>query len=126
MVRLDELVRRGKEILAFAQDAVGAYQETHSGPAIQDDLFGQFRGAALAFLDRAFGSQSPYVTEFRDHVKNRWLDDVNHGIGIMTAAISDLEGGWIETTRGLVSAEVFADFLEMSEHLVDEHYKRAA
>jgi hypothetical protein len=30
------------------------------------------------------------------------------------------------TTRGLISSEVFADFLEMAEHLLEENYKDAA
>ncbi len=32
----------------------------------------------------------------------------------------------VNDNRGLISSEVFADFLEMSEHLLDEHYKDAA
>jgi hypothetical protein len=51
---------------------------------------------------------------------------MRHAVGILTAIRDELAGGWIQTTRGLVSADVFADFLEMAEHLLSENYKDAA
>ena len=32
----------------------------------------------------------------------------------------------METTKGLVTAEVFADYLEMAEHPLDERYRDPA
>ncbi len=47
-------------------------------------------------------------------------------LGILEAIRDQIKGGWIETTKGLVTAEVFADFLEMAEHLLEQQYKDAA
>jgi hypothetical protein len=41
------------------------------------------------------------------------------------AVRAELEGGWFATTKGLVSAEIFADFIEMATFLVAEKYKDA-
>jgi len=37
-----------------------------------------------------------------------------------------MAGGWFQTTRGIVSAEIFSDFLEMADHLLSEKYKDPA
>jgi len=39
------------------------------------------------------------------------------------AAREDMAGGWLQTTKGLVSAEIFSDFIEMAKYLLDEGYK---
>jgi hypothetical protein len=39
---------------------------------------------------------------------------------------SDVDRGMLNDFRTLVRAEVFADFLDMAEHLLDENYKDAA
>ncbi len=51
---------------------------------------------------------------------------MEYAVGILTAIRSELAGGWLTTTRGLISAEIFADFLEMAEYLLTERYKDAA
>jgi hypothetical protein len=51
---------------------------------------------------------------------------VNESLGVLNAVRNEIKNGWLETTRGLVSAEVFADFLEMAEHLLEEKYKDPA
>jgi hypothetical protein len=48
------------------------------------------------------------------------------GIGILTAARNEIAGGWLFTTKGLVSAELFSDFLDMASHLLAEKYKDPA
>lgn len=44
------------------------------------------------------------------------------GIGILKAAREDIDKGYIINVRTLLTAEVFTDFLEMSEHLLDRDY----
>jgi hypothetical protein len=34
--------------------------------------------------------------------------------------------GWVSTTRGLITAEVLADVLEMVEDLLEQHFKDPA
>jgi hypothetical protein len=44
----------------------------------------------------------------------------------MVAVLGELKGGWVITARGLVAAELFADFLDMAGYLLSEGYKDAA
>lgn len=44
----------------------------------------------------------------------------------MKAAKQEIDGGWIFTIKGIISAEIFSDFLEMAEHLLTEGYKDPA
>jgi hypothetical protein len=37
-----------------------------------------------------------------------------------------MKGGWIQTTKGLISAEIFSDFMEMANYLMSENYKDPA
>src|SRR5262249_46662449 len=44
----------------------------------------------------------------------------------LRAVRDELTGGWLQTTKSLVSAEIFADFLDMAEYLLSEGYKDPA
>jgi hypothetical protein len=48
------------------------------------------------------------------------------GVGVLKALREDLVSGYLNSVRALISAEVFTDFLEMAEHLLDEGYHHAA
>jgi hypothetical protein len=46
--------------------------------------------------------------------------------GILTALRADYEAGRLQSFRELVHADLFADFLEMADHLQEQGYKDAA
>ena len=46
--------------------------------------------------------------------------------GVLNAARLEVSGGWAITTTGLVSAEIFSDFLEMASYLLELNYKDPA
>lgn len=51
---------------------------------------------------------------------------VSNLAGILKAVESDIESGMLSNFKSLAQAEVFADFLDMGEHLLNEGYKDAA
>lgn len=119
-VRVDELIKLGESTLGTVRrpDYGGDYVDTGS--------FAEFRSASLSFLARVFGSGSPLYVEFLDRVTDISDYYTQRGIGILKAARAEMTGGWLTTTKGLVSAEVFSDFLGMAEHLLSEKYKDPA
>ncbi len=121
-----DFIRRADEVLALGQAALGTRHGTNMGFMVKPEPFGAFRSSALSFLSNVFGASHPYCTDFDSSVSKPYASQVEAGVGIVTAARSELAGGWLQTTRGLVSAEIFADFLEMAEHLLAEKYKDAA
>ena len=46
--------------------------------------------------------------------------------GILQSLRADVAAGYLKSQRELLHAEVFADFLEMAQHLANEGYKDAA
>ncbi|MGI8996488.1 MAG: HEPN domain-containing protein [Pyrinomonadaceae bacterium] len=48
------------------------------------------------------------------------------GRGILRAVREDIEGGYLKRIEALVSADIFTDFLEMAEHLLEKGYKDPA
>jgi hypothetical protein len=125
-MRLEDLVRRADELIAMGTAALGRSTMLTTGSTVPEGPFSEFAAASQSFLDRTFGQESAYSEQFKREVRYSIGSNLQHGVGILQGARGELAGGWIATTRGLISAEVFADFLEMAEHLLDEGYKDPA
>lgn len=119
--RIDGLVSQTEAALRNAR--ASEYSRT---PAMSAEEFAELRAAGLSFLESTFGSEHSYYKEFDRKVSVSWEYNGRHALGILRAVQHQIKNGWIETTRGLVTAEVFADFLEMAEHLLDQGYKDPA
>lgn len=118
--RADELLQTGKFVLTTTTEPGNMYA------VVDVKQFSAFRSAVLSFLLNIFGSNHPYYTDFFDHVNEAVPKDVDRGIGILQAVHGELSGGWIQSAKSLLSAEVFSDFLEMALYLLNERYKDAA
>jgi hypothetical protein len=126
-MKLDDLVRRLDEIIAMGERALRTPAGDAMGQPFTDDgLYAEYKSAALSFLRRTFGDRTTYPEQFNHHAASGLFSSIHTGQGVLKAARGELAGGWIATTRGLVTAEVFADFLEMAEHLLEQQYKDAA
>lgn len=86
----------------------------------------EWRSQTAAFLDDVLGPQHTYTKTFEQVPKNQQRFEVERGRGILLALQSDLMSGNLTDVATIVSAEVFADFLEMSQHLLDHGYIHAA
>jgi HEPN domain-containing protein len=69
---------------------------------------------------------SVYYQNFVNTVRKPELYDIVSGIGVLRALKEDLEKGFLTSVKDLVIAEVFTDFLDMAEHLLENGYKDAA
>lgn len=85
-----------------------------------------FRVAVLSFIDRVYGREHSHFAEFQDCTNDSYLYHAENGLAIIRIIRDEIAGGWLFTVRGLVAAEVFADFLEMAEHLLESGYKDPA
>lgn len=118
--RVDELINIGKET-ALTQEYF-----QFEGTLVNNELFAKFRASTLSFIKNLYGTEHPYYENFYKLVKEAMLNDVEQGLGILGAILDEVIGGWLYTIKGLVSAEIFSDFLEMAEHLLKEGYKDPA
>src|SRR5262245_46497601 len=126
-MKLEDLVRRADELIEQAQTVLGTrYPLQHGEERVKVESFSGLRTSILSFLMKTFGRDHPYYEEVNSQVSMARPWHVETAIGILRAVRSELAGGWLYTTKGLVSAEIFADFLEMAEYLLSEGYKDPA
>ena len=100
----------------------------HTGEA--QALGAQFVTAALAAACRATGDGSQYVKQIEasiNEVPPSWIHRAIPVVGGTLEALRQaVASGYLVTVRELVRAEVFRDFLDMAEYLLEEGYKDAA
>jgi hypothetical protein len=127
-MKLEELEKRADELIKLGNETLATKRQTNWGTTIYVDSGKQaeFRAASLSFLMRTFGVDSPYYKTFSSDVEGVDEYKIRRGIGILTACRAEIAGGWLFTAKGLVSAELFSDFLEMARHLLAENYKDPA
>jgi hypothetical protein len=123
-MKIEQIKDRIAEIIRLADRVIAT--DTYSefvGNSVNTELFQEFRATGLSFFRNTFGEQHPFYKEFDKKVSDSYTYHSEEGRGILKAAKQEIDGGWIFTVKGVVSAEIFSDFLEMAEHLLQEGYK---
>ncbi|HTA27689.1 MAG TPA: hypothetical protein VK809_07870 [Bacteroidia bacterium] len=113
--RVDYLIEQGNSVLRTVDDL-----------RVDPSTLSGFRAASLSFISGLFGENHDYYTEFKINVKDTYQSRTKIGISILTAIKNELQQGWLTSIKSLITAEVFSDFLEMSQHLLDTGYKDPA
>jgi hypothetical protein len=127
-VTIKDLETRIDQLIAQAEGALrNCHRAQHSStPVMKSEEWTALRAAGLAFIESTFGRDHSYYREFDQKMVDAYDYHGQYAVGILRAIRDQVKGGWIETTKGLVTAEVFSDFLEMAEHLLDQRYKDPA
>jgi hypothetical protein len=119
--RVDQLIQLGNQTLKTKR-----YSKNLCCEVVDHGQRIGFRSAVLSFLEQVYGKGHPYYDEFNKAVGSFYVDGIKAGIEILFAIRSEMEGGWLISVKGLLRAEIFSDFLEMSDHLLSEGYKDAS
>lgn len=122
-MKIENLKKRVDELITLAGQVLLTKKSGDFSSSVSSELFNEFRSASLSFLRNTFGIEHPFYKEFNEQAKRANPYDTEEGRGVLKAAKQEIEGGWLFTVKGLVSAEIFSDFLEMSEYLLKEGYK---
>jgi hypothetical protein len=123
----DDAIKRIDELIRLADKALGSHHSNRAGQSFLDDEpLAEFRASGLSFLGSLFPPGHHYVRDFDVATAKGWTSTVRECKGILTALRNDISGGWLDSTRGLIAAEIFTDFVDMAEHLLSESYKDAA
>ena len=125
-MRLEDLIQRIDQLIQNADEVIQTAEKGQIGSFVNAELFYAFRSASLSFFSMTFGKDHTHYDEFNSQVDQSTPYCSRIGRGILSAAREELAGDWLTTTKGLVSAEIFSDFLEMAQHLLDEGYKDPA
>jgi hypothetical protein len=125
---IDNLVKTAESLALTA-----AHTERTLGPEhIQKLSSIAVRGGQL--IQRLYGQGSQYDQNWKQVLATKqfttmhhhWHAHVSELCGILKGVQHELQSGLLVNIRGLLQAEIFADFLEMAEHLLNEGYKDAA
>jgi hypothetical protein len=82
-----------------------------------------------AAIVRIVGDNSEYYKDTDAILKRTNINEgkkLRHIIGTITALKSDLENDYLRSFAEIIQSEVFSDYLEMAEHLLNEGYKDPA
>ena len=121
--RLNALLEQGKDVLHSRRSP----RQGVSGSAYVDEtIFFHWKAGSFSFLQTVFGEDSTHLRLFSKNCINARYPDAVQGQGILEAANDDIEGGFLSKLESLVAADVFSDFLEMAEHLMEKGYKDPA
>lgn len=127
-----------KDQLLRQIDDVIAYQKIMRDKAQHEDLSGlptweyeRFNTMALAAMQRATGADSVYVQQAVEVSKPKeprpdYFRSYKRVLSVLESVREAVAADYLESASSLIHASVFADFLEMSQHLLDEGYKDAA
>jgi hypothetical protein len=100
-----------------------------SGPEVGIDEISSIITKSKAAVTRITGEKSEYYKDIDAILKRTNIWDgkkVSYIIGIISALKSDLQNDFLKSLSDIIQSEVFSDYLEMAEHLLNEGYKDPA
>ncbi len=117
---LDELIVAGQQVLSTR--TIGQVSDfVDPGRAVQWGV------NCLNLLRRVFGIDSDHYVRFSAEYGNfSRYTAAQRALGILKAAKDDYEKGMLFNARVLIEAEVFDDFLEQADHLLQQGYYQPA
>lgn len=125
---VQDLVDRGQrlvQVVSFARSSIGGEDLTEAtmwvtrvGHVLQK-LYGEKSQHRISF-DKALSTNNFF------NLHSNWHQHFIQVFGVVKAIQHDIDSGLLEDLRFLIRGEVFSDFLEMGEHLLEEGYKDAA
>ena len=97
----------------------------HRSDQVENRVHNKYKSASLSFLKQYYGDSHPYYESFKSY-DSSYGPTVECSLGILEAVLDEINEGWYKSIRGVISAELFSDFIEMANHLLNEGYKDAA
>jgi hypothetical protein len=90
--------------------------------------FERFVAYARAVIAEVAGDRFEFSGQIEDILNQGWhLSVMAEGvIGVLEAVRIGIESGLLEGYQSLIRGELFSDYLDMADHLLDEGYKDAA
>lgn len=119
--RIDYIIKQGNEIFkTLHQDEYGDSGYDNTGK------FAGFKSMSLSFISNLYGKKHSYYNEFKGASNNTYEYNIKESLSILKSIKHEIENGWLDNLKKIVSSELFSDFLEMSKYLLDQGYKDAS
>lgn len=89
---------------------------------VMQDLF----TSCVAVIERAAGKSSTYYQHAAILQGGDSCHDLAKAVGVCQSLLTDIRNGYTRSLEEVIHADIFADYLEMADHLVKQGYKDAA
>lgn len=120
--RIDHLLELAREVMKTRY----SHHAIISADSVKAEKFSELRSSSLSFIKGLYNDTHPFFIDFDKKVHIGHAYEVEIALGILLSIKTEIEKGWIVSFKGLVSAEIFTDFIEMAEYLLEEEYKDSA
>ena len=128
--RLRELLEEGQKVAKLERPSPSGGDKYFRGEVVSQVI--SWVTKAKNILEVAFGSQSPHLLLFENAMPKAGIKEIVYArdiypfIGILSAALNDLENGYLLGQEFLIAGEVFDSILEQAKYLVRNGYKDPA
>lgn len=118
--RVAQLIEQSEKVLATKK--FNQYGSDH----VDSGAMAGLRASTLSFIAMTYGTNHSYYSEYDVATKNILESNAKKSHAILHSIQNEIDGGWIFTVKKIIAAEIFSDFLEMAEHLLEQGYKDPA
>lgn len=122
----EKLLSRLEQVKAMGNSALATKRSSGWGEFVDSGKANGFKSASLSFIEKIYGKNHSYYESFTSSVDGSHPSDIESGLEILFSIKQEIASDWLFTIKGLVTSEVFADFLEMADHLMQQGYKDPA
>ena len=122
----EKLLNRLEQVENLGRATLATRSSGDWGEYIDSGKANGFKAASLSFIEKVYGKDHSYYEGFNTSVDGYHPSDIESGLEILSSIRQEIEGDWLFTVKGLVAAELFADFLDMADHLLEQGYKDPA
>ena len=124
-LRLGALVDKGEAVLRT--HVWLPFASVRNPPNLDGQQFAEWRSQSLVCLVQVFGPAHDYTSSFTAlTAEHAYQHSAKAGLGILRAALEDVEHGHLATLQDMAAAEVFSDFLNQADHLLEHGYSGPA
>ena len=124
---MDEAIKRLNNLFKEGNQLLLSQKQGDFGPYIDGTGFYKWNASCLSAIERYFGGNSTQFKNFEKTINKTYpATSVEYCIGILKAAMEDIENGYLIKYQNLISAEIFSDYLEMAKHLLENDYGQPA
>jgi len=115
----EKLIERMEALIVKGQNVLSTKDESY----VSNNIFQEWRVGSLSFLEQVFDKDGVMPHEYKKNCEFNNYYDAESGLSILKAAKEEIESGYLKGLETLISADIFSDFLEMCEHLLEQGYK---
>ena len=125
-MKLEDIKKRIDQLISIAGQVLSTKRTNDYNSYVSAEQFNEFRSASLSFLKNTFGTEHLYYMAYNKKVNDASPYLTEDGRRTLKPLKNEVDGGGAFTVKGLISAEIFSNFLEMAEYLLTEGFKDPA